>query len=141
MARVKIQPPEGIAFTTDLPLRITDMNYGGHLGNDSLLSLLHEARVQFFKSIGYSEMDFGGHGLIMADVAVQYRSEAFAGETLRIGIQPYDFTITGFDLYYEVTCASDQRLVAMAKTCMVCFDYTHKKMVDVPEAFRNQFTR
>ena len=42
-----------------------------------------EARVRFFKHFGWSELDVGGPGIVVADVAAQYRSEAFHGETLR----------------------------------------------------------
>ena len=59
MARIKLEVPENIHFKTKITLRVSDMNYGGHLGNDAVLSLAHEARVQFLKQFGYSEMDLG----------------------------------------------------------------------------------
>jgi acyl-CoA thioesterase FadM len=69
-------------FSTELRVRITDVNYGGHMGNDSLLGLLHEARVQFLAHYGLSELDIGGlWGIIMADSVIVYKSEAFPGET------------------------------------------------------------
>ena len=46
MARIKLTLPERFPFTTTIPIRITDLNYGGHVGNDTVLALLHEARVQ-----------------------------------------------------------------------------------------------
>lgn len=139
MARIRLTPPESYAFRTRIQVRITDLNYGGHMGNNVLLELLHEARVQFFKSLGYTEKKFGNAGIIMADAAVQYRSEAFAGDTLEIAIQPFDFSIAGFDLFYEVRCVDDDRLVALAKTFMVCYDYENKKTADVPEDFKKKF--
>ena len=49
MARIKLDLPERFPFSTELRVRITDVNYGGHMGNDSLLGLLHEARVRFLE--------------------------------------------------------------------------------------------
>jgi len=46
MARIKIEIPDKFIYKTEIPIRITDINYGGHLGNDSLLSIIHEARVR-----------------------------------------------------------------------------------------------
>ncbi|NDG84238.1 MAG: thioesterase, partial [Proteobacteria bacterium] len=60
MPRIKIDLPERFAFSTELSLRITDINYGGHLGNDAVLGLVHEARVRFLKHHGFSETEIGG---------------------------------------------------------------------------------
>ena len=51
MARIKIELPDNFPFTTSIPVRITDINYGGHVGNDTVLSIIHEARMQFLKSM------------------------------------------------------------------------------------------
>jgi hypothetical protein len=83
MARMKLDIPSRIQFTTELNVRISDVNYGGHLGNDAVLSLIHEARVQFLNHFGYSEKDIEETGIIMADSVVIYRSEAFTGTFFR----------------------------------------------------------
>jgi acyl-CoA thioesterase FadM len=75
----------------------------------------------------------------MSDVAIQYKSEAFHGDVLQIEMTAYDFGVTSFDLFYYVTRKSDQKLIALAKTNMVCFDYKEKKMKDVPQAFLSLF--
>ena len=31
---------------------ISDINYGGHMGNDKSLALFHEARIAFLKHLG-----------------------------------------------------------------------------------------
>ncbi|MGN6400032.1 MAG: hypothetical protein ACTHMD_06240 [Flavisolibacter sp.] len=54
MARIKINLPENFFFNAAIPIRITDLNYGGHVGNDTILSLLHEARVQFLNHFHYT---------------------------------------------------------------------------------------
>jgi 4-hydroxybenzoyl-CoA thioesterase len=67
MQRVTIDWPDPSGFITELEIRITDINYGGHLGNDRLLSLVHEARVQWLASHDWTELDVDGIGLIMTD--------------------------------------------------------------------------
>jgi len=64
MARIKLELPETFSFRTEITVRITDLNYGGHLGNADTLVLIHEARVRFLKSYGYSEIDIEGYGTI-----------------------------------------------------------------------------
>ncbi len=82
MARIKIELPEKFLFRTEIPVRITDINYGGHLGNDSLLSIIHEARLRFLNHLGYSESNVEEVGIIMIDSAIQYKSEGFYGDEL-----------------------------------------------------------
>lgn len=137
MARVRIELPDQFHFSTRIPVRITDLNYGGHVGNDSILTLLHEARVQFLAHYGYRELDLEGAGLIMADVAIEFRSELFYGEELIASVRAAEFSKMGFELYYKLEKQMiDGRLIEVtrAKTGMVCFDYGTKKVTRLPEA-------
>jgi acyl-CoA thioesterase FadM len=139
MARIKIELPQEFDFSTEIPLRISDINYGGHLGHDSVVSLTHEARVRFLREYGYSELNIEGSGLIVSDLAVVYRSEAFYGETVKIYIAVCDFNKYGCDLVYRITDKETQREIARAKTGIVFFDYATKKVVNVPEKFKSLF--
>ena len=133
MARIQINFPEKNIFATEIKIRITDLNYGGHLGNDTMLSLLHEARVRFLKHFNYSEMDVEGVGIIMADAAIQFKTEAFYGERLKIEIAADEFTRVAFDLFYRVSCSG--RVVAISKTGIVFYDYEMNKVVSIPDKF------
>lgn len=138
MARIKLELPEQFAFSTSIPIRITDLNYGGHVGNDTILSLLHEARIQFLRHHGFSEMDFAGAGLIMADVAIEYKNELYYGDVLQAFVTAFDFTRVGFDLAYKLVKNKEEKVVALAKTGMICFDYDKKKVVSVPQLAREK---
>lgn len=127
--------PNNFNFTTLIPVRITDLNYGGHVGNDSILSLIHEIRVQFLKHHGYEELNLAGVGLIMADVTIEFRHELFYGETLRASVAAAEFSRVGFDLYYKLEKESGEKWVSVthARTGMVCYDYSLKKIAGVPK--------
>jgi acyl-CoA thioester hydrolase len=135
MPRIKIELPEKFSFTTDIPVRITDLNFGGHVGNDSFLSLIHEARVQFLRPHGYTELDLAGTGLIMADVSIEFRNELFYGETLRASVAAGEFSRVGFDLFYKFEKLAGEKWVPVvfARTGMVCYNYTLKKVAPVPK--------
>ena len=139
MARIKLDLPENFPFATELRVRITDVNYGGHMGNDSLLGLLHEARVRFLAHYGLSELDIGGAGLIMTDSVIVYKSEAFPGETLVIAVTVADFNQYGCDFVYRVTEQTSGREVARAKTGVVFFDYSQRTVQKVPQSFLDLF--
>jgi YbgC/YbaW family acyl-CoA thioester hydrolase len=133
MARIKINLPESFFFTATIPIRITDLNYGGHVGNDTVLSLLHEARVQFLNHFNYTELKFEGVALIMSDVAIEFKMELFYGDVIKAYITTGDFGRVGFDIFYKLVNEKDERIVATAKTGMVCYDYEKKKVVAMPE--------
>lgn len=142
MNRIKIDLPESFAFSTTIQIRITDLNYGGHVGNDSFLSLIHEARQQFLLSHGYKELSIAGTALIMADVAIEFKKELNHGDAVKISVTATGFDKLGFDLYYkmELINGNETILAGKAKTGMLCYDYTLKKKVTVPEEVIEKFT-
>ena len=135
MPRIKIDLPEHFAFATEIPIYINHINYGNHLDNSALLALVSEARVRFFKSLGYSELDVEGVGIIVADAAVQYRAEAFHGEVMVIEMAANDFNKYGCDLVWRLTDKASGREVARGKHGIVFFDYTARKLTGAPAAF------
>ena len=136
MARIKLDLPEVFPFSTEIPVRIGDINYGGHLGNDAVLAIAHEARLRFLRSMGYTEQDVAGAGLIMLDAVVVYRSEAFYGDTLLVEVALADPQATGCDILYRMSNRESQKEVARVKTGMAFFDYPRRRVVPMPEAFR-----
>ncbi len=135
MSRIRIDLPEQFSFSTSIPVRITDVNYGNHVGNDAILSIIHEARMQYLNSFGYSELQFAGVGMIMKDVGIEFRNELFYGDIVIAAVTSTGFTKLGFDLYYklEKDLAGERKTVAVAKTGMICYDYARKKIVAVPQ--------
>ena len=140
MARIKIELPEKFSFSTLIPVRITDLNYGGHVGNDAFLSIIHEARMQFLKKAGYAELDIGGIGLIMRDAAIEFRDELFYGDTVVASVTVADFSKAGFTIYYklEKTIMGANKLVGIASTGMIGYDYSKKKIAAFGEDVREK---
>jgi len=102
MARIKIDPPESFSFSTSITVRITDLNYGAHVGNDTVLSFIHEARFRYLQSLGYTELNLEGVGLIMSDAALVFKNEIYFGDELLISIRAVEFIRVGFDLIYKI---------------------------------------
>jgi acyl-CoA thioester hydrolase len=143
MARISIDLPEEFIFTTEIIVRASDLNYGGHVGNDSILTLFQEARILFYRHMGFkSELNLEGSvGQLMSDAAVVYKSESFLGDELIIQIAVADFNKYGFDLLYKMSNKQNGKEVARGKTGIVCFDYEKRKVASVPEALKIKLTR
>ena len=136
MTRIKLEPRAAYDFVVPITVRTTDVNYGGHLGNDRLLALLQEARVAFLGVYGWSEMDCAGVGLIMSDAVIVFRAEAFAGDVLHIEVTPFAASRAGFRLSYRATRQADETLIALAESGLACFDYAARQVVPLPDRIR-----
>lgn len=143
MERIKLHLTDHFSFSTSIPIRITDINYGGHLGNDVFLSLIHEARQQFLQHHGYNELQFAGVSLIMADAAIEFKAELYHRDIIDIAVAATGFDKLGFDLHYLITTKKDGQIVVAgkAKTGMICYDYSARKKVTVPEEARVRLTK
>lgn len=143
MARIKIDLPTGKLAKLLIPVRISDINYGNHVGNDAFVSLIHEARLQWLKQYNYSEINFAGAGLIMSDIAIEFKSESFYGDIVKVEVLIGEITRISFELYYRLTATRDDKniLLALAKTGMITYDYKNKKPVSIPAAAKEVLTK
>jgi 4-hydroxybenzoyl-CoA thioesterase len=139
MARVEIPLPESFPFSTEIPVRITDLNYGGHVGNDAILGIAHEARVRLLKAHGWGELDVAGTAIVMADAAIVYRAEGFHGMVLRVEVAVADLRSRACDLVYRIADVATGAEIARVKTGIVFRDPSTKRVVSVPAPFREAF--
>lgn len=134
MARIKIDIPEHIIGSFHVPVRITDINYGNHVGNDAFVAIIHEARMQWLKQYDYTELKIEGIGLIMSDLLVEFKNESFYGDIVEVKLSVGEISRVGFDLYYQLFAIRNEKpvLLANAKTGMICYDYAAKKVAMIP---------
>ena len=136
MQRIKIDIPKKIIFSTELTVRVYDVNFAGHLSNDSILSMVHEARILFLKNWGYSEVDTCDAGIIMFDAAIQYKSQGYHGDVLLFEVTVDNFIKNGCDFFFKISNKSNGKEIARAKTGIAFFDYNLNKLVSIPAKFK-----
>ena len=141
MARVQIPELESYVFEVELPIMLSHINRGDHLGNEHLIAFLNEARVQYMAACDVPEYTDSGPAMINADLAVVYKSEARYGERLRIEMSAMDFNKYGCDVVYRISSADDRRLIALAKTAHLNYDAKNQKLLLCPEGFREKLLR
>lgn len=138
MGRVEIELPETFNYSIELPILISHINRGDHLGNESLIALLNEARVQFMAARGVNEYREKGYLFVNADLAVIYQSEGKYGERLKVEVCAGGFHRCGCDIIYKVTEAVSGREIALAKTAHLMFDPIQGKAVQAPASLKAQ---
>jgi len=139
MPRLKIELPEKLLTTVSVPVRINDINYGNHVGNNAIVEIIHESRAQFLNQHGLTEMDVVGYSLIMSELSVVFKNESFYKDVAYIKIYCGEITRVSFELFYEISVERNKEtiIIALAKTGMVCYDYKIKKVETIPELLKN----
>jgi acyl-CoA thioester hydrolase len=140
MERVKIISPENWLYKTQFTVPISYINYGNHLGNDKILTIAHEARLQWLQNINASELNVGeGIGLIMADAAIQFLGQGYHNDLIEIKVGVNSISKIGFQLIYSLVKINKEGeelgKIALVSTNMLCFNYTLNKISPIPSEF------
>jgi acyl-CoA thioesterase FadM len=141
MARVQIEHPKLLDYSTEIPVMVRDINAAGHLANDALFAMLHEARLRWLVGHGWTEADVEGVAIILADAAAIYTREGFWGMRLRVDLAVSEVRTRSFDLVYVVTDVASGLEIARAKHGAVFFDHAKKLPAAMPDAFRRAYAR
>jgi 4-hydroxybenzoyl-CoA thioesterase len=119
----------------ELTLQVVHMNYGNHLGNDSVLTLAHEARVCWLRSLGHCELNIDGVGLIQSDAMVMYKSEGLLGDQVEINLYLGEKSSKTMDIYCKLTNKESNKEIARVKVGLVFFNYDQKSISNIPTNF------
>ena len=138
MSRIKLPIQNVYPFSCDVQVRVGDLNYGAHVGNSEMVALLHEARVTLFRTMGIHEGDLGDGktGVVMDDLVVNFRAEAFLGDGLTLGCAFGEMGEAGFRLFYHVTRGG--KTVAVAETGLVAFNFAARSIAMLPGLFKER---
>jgi len=122
-------------------IRISDINYGGHMGNDRALSLFQDARLDYLDKFGLSEKDIGdGNGIILTQAHIDFKREVFLNDELNATVRIDNLRSRSFEMHYEFMRESDKKVVFQGLTVFVCYDYKNRKPVALPENFSQKFS-
>ena len=123
-------------YSISVEVSFRDLDAMNHVNNAVYLTYMETARIKYLVEL------FGAQSLhdlpvIMAEATCTFKSPAFFGERLTIGAGISRFGTKSFDMLYQVV-AGDGRLVALAKTVQVMYDYTAAQTVAVPDSFKQK---
>jgi acyl-CoA thioesterase FadM len=139
MARLTLDfSQQQFCYSTHMTVRSTDINASNHLGNDSMISMISEARARFLFDFGIREAA-EADGIIVTDLATMYRAESHARDQLLFEVGVMDFNRYGGDIIFRITRPADGTLIALAKSGFVFFDYRLGKVAAMPADFRAKF--
>lgn len=122
-------------FSMPYLVRVSDINYGGHVANSAVLNIMQDGRIGYLARLGpYSELDLGGCGIILPEAHVFFRAEMFLHDALMVGVRCCEIKRSSFQLEYRIERGAD--LMAEGSTAVICFNYQIRKPVRIPGSFR-----
>jgi acyl-CoA thioester hydrolase len=126
---------DGYGVTRIQEVEFRDLDGLGHVNNAVYLSYLESAKVQYFREVVGAE-NLAQLGIV-ADAKIAYRSAAFFGERLEIGVRVPRVGTKSLQFEFEVR-GPDGRLVAEASSVHVTFDYDRREPIEVPDDWRER---
>jgi acyl-CoA thioester hydrolase len=127
---------DGFRFVHAQEVTFRDLDVFGHVNNAVYLTYLENARIGYMREV-LSIESLEDLLVILATVRIDFRSRASLGEVLEIGARVSRIGTKSFDLDHEVR-GPDARLVAVASTTLVTFDYRGDTSMPVPDLWRER---
>lgn len=127
-----------MTYTNKVIIRVSDLNYGQHLGYAQLVSLLHQTRVQFLHQYALNEFNIENTQLLIKELEVSYTNEAFLLDELKFSLSFSQKKKTTMTLQYDIFNTTRNNNTAKAtETCLFISNKT-KKITRTPK-FWQQF--
>ena len=117
-----------LEYTDTITPRVSDINYGGHLGHVELINLLHEIRVRFLNMYSLKEIDINGHILIIRHLNVTYKNQVFWNNVLAVNMK---IAVDGAQIVfnYRIFNTTLNNEAAIAETKMILLNKEKQKPV------------
>ena len=128
---------EGFRLVSDAQVRFADTDALGHVNNAVYLSYLEIARVDYLRVV-LGRVQVKDFGVILARVEVDYKSPAFPHESLRVGCRTDALGGSSIEMSYRIEDKDSGRLVALAKTVIVYYDYALSRPTRIPQDVRDK---
>lgn len=128
---------DGYRVVAEVPVRFADTDALGHVNNANYLSFLESSRIEYIKKV-LGRVKTEDFGVIIARIEIDYKSPAFHYETLRVGCRVEEIGGSSIKMDYRIEDKATGRLVAVAKSVMVAFDYALGRPVRVSDEWRQR---
>jgi acyl-CoA thioester hydrolase len=128
------------SHTTDVEVRFRDTDAMGHVNNAVYLTYLEVARQEYWRRVA-AHVSYDHVPFVVAHAAIDFRSPALVGETVRVHMRTAWVSRSSFALDYELRERASDRLLATASTVLVTYDYQAHRSMPVPDWLRSGLER
>lgn len=126
---------EGFKVIEPIQIRWCDIDALGHINNATYLSYLELARVFYWRKV-FSKSSVKDINFVVAEINIKYKYPATLDSNLLIGIKVSEIRRSSFVFYYEIWEKVLEKLVVEANSVQVMYDFYEKKVVPIPEEWK-----
>lgn len=118
--------------TTEVKVRVTDLDFLGHVNNAVYMQYLECGREEWYREAGitYNQQAERGISTVVVHAGINYRKEARQGERLSIKTKPLRRGKKSFSFYQEILNEHGE-IVIDATVTEVCFDLRNRISVTI----------
>ena len=130
------------AHARAVEVRFADTDAMGHVNNAAYLTYAEIARAAYYEAATGEQLQLGVHGaiegMILAELRMTYRSPAFYGEFITVETRIDRIGRTSYGMVHRLSAPESRygpcRLVAIADSVLVSYDYSAERPIPVPPA-------
>ena len=141
-AAIPVDPrdlPGDFGHVCQVAVRFADTDAMGHVNNASYLTFAEIARLAYYERVTGKPLPLATHGaeegMILAEIRITYRNQAFYGETIWIETRVDRIGRTSFAMVHRLSAPESRygpaRLIAVADSVLVMYDYQDEQPIPV----------
>ncbi|RME16118.1 MAG: acyl-CoA thioesterase [Bacteroidetes bacterium] len=125
-------------FKHQIPIQIRyiDIDMQGHVNNAVYLSYIEQGRVEYLHQL-LPDNDFQKNGLVIARTEIDYFEPIFLHESILCYTRITHIKNKSF-VFENVLASKEKSIKCLAKSIMVCFDYTTNSTIPVPDEWKSK---
>ena len=133
-------PDDVWRFSAPITIRFRDLDAFGHVNNAVYFTYMEMARVDYFKQLGLLTDDFPSPFFIIAEANCQFKVPILMSMALRLRVRVSRLGNSSFDMAYEFVDDATGQVLALGRTVQVMFDYAARRVVPLPDHWRQAIT-
>jgi len=125
-----------VAHELAVKVRFSETDALGHISNISYFIYLEEARIEFFKALGF-DMDIAKWKVIMASAKCDFISQGFFNQQLKVISAVSKIGNSSFSIIHRIEDANTGQLIAKGDASAVHFNFETQKSESLPDDIRS----
>lgn len=129
---------------TKIQIRYKDVDKMGHVNNANHITYFETARIEYYKSIFKTPIDWEKTGMILAHTEIDYFEPVFLEDEVNCYTKITNVGNKSFEISNILAKNNDSVICAEGKSIIVCMNYLIKQTIEIPESWKediNHFER
>jgi acyl-CoA thioester hydrolase len=127
-------------FYHSLPvqIRFNDTDPAGHVNNSVYMEYFDLGKVDYFREVTGTSMDFEGISLVIASFKVDFFEPVFLNDSIEVKTRIGSLGNKSLEMMQQICRKGDDGPLAVSTTILVCFNYSGQHSQVIPDEWREK---